>query len=400
MVSNTQMNSANVNFTGNAIKYLNNEPVIEKKSSIFTDAKDAAASVPMGAALMGGMKSFGDRKKLFRFSEASKLKGQNASGVIKGLQNTFAEIAAEGKNIKKIKPSELFTKNGIKSTFNNFETVNQKLNPMFYNTTGKPAGKIASKISKIVEPVANSTLGKAVKLPQFSNLCKRTGAGFMAVIDGAMELFTEVVPAFSKGGIGEGVKQLGKSTAKVGASTAGFVLGEAGGQVAGAAIGTAICPGIGTAIGGFIGGLFGGMFASSVAGNVVKNVTGETFSEAQAKKDTQTQALEISQDQNSVNELKQATLEKLAIKEQTGTLNEDDVIMAQALASMGTTAASTTNSPSFGSLTAPVSNTQTATTPTTQTNTATTVAPVDPATISIDPSIYNVPTDVRQKMGI
>lgn len=392
MVSNIQMNNANVNFTSNAIKYLNNEPVVEKKSSIFTDAKDAGASVPMGVAFMSGMKSFGDRKKVLRFSDASKLKGQNAPGVIKGFQNTFSEIAAEGKNIKKLKPTELFSKNGIKATFNDFEAVNQKLNPMFYNTTGKKAGKI----SKFVEPLVNSKLGKAIKLPQFSNLCKRTGAGFMAVIDGAMELFTEVVPAFSKGGIGEGSKQLGKSALKVGASTAGFVVGEAGGQVVGAAIGTAICPGIGTAIGGFIGGLFGGMFASSVAGNVVKSVTGETFSETQAKKDAQSQALEISQDQNTVNELKQATLEKLAAKEQAGTLNEDDMIMAQTLASMGANTSSATNSPSFGSLTTP----QGAATSNAQTQTATTVAPVDPATISIDPSIYNVPADVRQKMGI
>lgn len=103
---------------------------------------------------------------------------------------------------------------------------------------------------------------------------KGTGAGWMAVIDGAIETMTQVVPTFQQAGAGAGFKQIAKSGTKVVAGAAGWVAGDAAGRAAGAAIGTLICPGVGTAIGSFVGGFLGGIVGSAIAGKAAKAVTG------------------------------------------------------------------------------------------------------------------------------
>lgn len=107
------------------------------------------------------------------------------------------------------------------------------------------------------------------------------GAGLWAAIGGVTELFN-IVPAFTEGGIGSGIKQIGKSAVKVAGNVAGWFAGEAAGSAAGAVIGTAICPGLGTAAGAIIGGLFGvagGFLGSWAADKVTKAVVGKDESE-------------------------------------------------------------------------------------------------------------------------
>ncbi len=109
----------------------------------------------------------------------------------------------------------------------------------------------------------------------FGQAMGKSGAGWMAVLDGATETFTQVVPTFSQLGAGAGFKQIAKSGTKVAAGAAGWLAGDALGKGIGAAVGTFICPGIGTTIGGFVGGFIGGIVGSCVAGKAAKAITGK-----------------------------------------------------------------------------------------------------------------------------
>ena len=115
---------------------------------------------------------------------------------------------------------------------------------------------------------------KKLRASGFGQAMGKSGAGWMAVMEGGVEMFTQVVPAFQQGGASAGFKQLAKSGTKVAASTGGFLAGDVVGKGIGAAIGTFICPGVGTAIGGFIGGFLGGICGSAVASKVAKKITG------------------------------------------------------------------------------------------------------------------------------
>lgn len=115
------------------------------------------------------------------------------------------------------------------------------------------------------------------------------GAGIWAAISGVTEL-CNIVPAFTQGGIGSGLAQIGKSTVKTAASVGGWFGGEALGASAGAVIGTALCPVIGTAAGAVIGGLVGivgGFIGSWGAGKIAQKIVGkdepELIKERQAK---------------------------------------------------------------------------------------------------------------------
>lgn len=128
-------------------------------------------------------------------------------------------------------------------------------------------------IGKILDKIPGYTKLRSTGIGQAMG---KSGAGWMAVMEGGMELVTNVVPTFQTLGAGAGFKQLGKSTVKVAAGAAGWVAGDAVGKGIGAAIGTAICPGIGTAIGTFVGGFLGGILGSAVAGKAAKAITGKS----------------------------------------------------------------------------------------------------------------------------
>ena len=104
----------------------------------------------------------------------------------------------------------------------------------------------------------------AVKHPVFGkcvNAFNKYGGSSVALMEGISETLTNVVPTFQELGFKAGMKQVGKSVAKVGAATVGWVAGSAAGTAVGSAIGTAI----GTAIGGPVG---------AVAGNLLGKVVG------------------------------------------------------------------------------------------------------------------------------
>ena len=92
----------------------------------------------------------------------------------------------------------------------------------------------------------------------------------------------EIAKTYSKLGAGKGTKQLAKSTAVAGASTAGFVLGAKAGGILGAKIGTAVGAwfgGIGTVPGAIIGSIVGigcGLLGSWGARQIAKAAVGPT----------------------------------------------------------------------------------------------------------------------------
>ena len=170
--------------------------------------------------------------------------------------------------------------------------------------------------------VANETrlpfgLGKAMdKIPGYARLREtgfgkamgRSGAGFMAVIDGAIKTFTEVIPTFQKLGFSAGMTQIAKSSTEVGLGAIGWLAGDAAGMAIGAAIGTAICPGVGTAIGGFLGRFVIGAVGGATASKLSKVITGKSELEKAQDKQNEQLAKTIEQDANAKLNLAQQTL--------------------------------------------------------------------------------------------
>lgn len=160
-------------------------------------------------------------------------------------------------------------------------------------------------------------------------IMKKGGAGPWAVLQGGMELFTQVIPSFTKLGFGSGLKQLFKSTVKTAASVAGWVGGEMVGTSIGAAVGTVLCPipVVGTALGAIVGGaigLAGGLAGSWLAGKVADKVVGKNELELDEERKTQQQAQTAAQNPEEL----QAAVVKAAQKLQTEGLTSDDAKVA------------------------------------------------------------------------
>ncbi len=219
----------------------------------------------------------------------------------------------------------------IKNTINNVNAASP------YKTRGQAMTAAKEQVSAKFKDVFKKSvavdpkrgfIGKALdKIPGYKALRgsgfgqmmgqKGTGAGWMAVFDGLMETFTQVVPTFQQLGAEAGFKQLGKSGAKVLGGTVGWVAGDAIGRGAGAAIGTLICPGVGTAIGSFVGGFLGGILGSAAAGKAVKAVTGKS----ELEKNAEAQMAQTTQ------QLEADPQTKLALAQQT--IQQADQILAQ-----------------------------------------------------------------------
>ena len=147
---------------------------------------------------------------------------------------------------------------------------------------------------------AKASAGAAKAVGSFSlmntakDALKSGGFKGMAAIEGVIETFTEVIPAFQLG-TDKGIKQVGKSAVTVAGSAAGWCagayVGGAVGAKVGAAVGTAICPGVGTAVGAAIG-LVGGLIGSWLGHKAAKAVVGKSEVEKaqeQAQEQAQTQ---------------------------------------------------------------------------------------------------------------
>ena len=206
--------------------------------------------------------------------------------------------------------------------------------------------------SKIYNAIKSTELGSKIlsKGSDFLKIAKKGGMIFDLAIEGTMQIFSEIIPAFKNGGVESGVKQIGKSGAQVAASVGGWAVGAKAGAAAGAAVGS-IFPGAGTVIGGAIGGILGGLLGSSLFSGIAKKITGKSENEIIQEEQAQQQAELIANDSTSMQELQNAVIQNIQLDLQDGQLSEDSQKMLEYI---DTTSISTTDdndSTSFGSLT-------------------------------------------------
>lgn len=181
--------------------------------------------------------------------------------------------------------------------------------------TGKSAAEVAEKkVGKLTERAATAakevteTSTKALTLGGKVAKFFKGNALFFA-IEGAVELFSEVIPAFSKLGSDKGVKQVGKSSVKI----AGSVGGWAAGAAAGAAIGS-VLPIAGTAIGAVVGGLLSvvcGTIGSSIGTKAAKAVVGKSEMELAKEEEANKNANLALNDSNQMQNILAAAEQKL-----------------------------------------------------------------------------------------
>ncbi len=213
----------------------------------------------------------------------------------------------------------------------------------------KLTAKALDKISAVTEQSSTKALtvaantGKAAgKLGKFGKFIKTSGAGFMLVLSGISEAFTEVIPTFKELGKEKGMKQIGKSAVRVVGDTAGYIAGAAAGKLAGAAIGAkigavagSVVPGIGNVIGAGVG-LVCGLLGSFIAGKITKKITGPSEREIAKQQQQQETTQQIINDKESLDALKAAAALKIQEEaEANGKLSEDSLIALEALENMG-----------------------------------------------------------------
>ena len=161
--------------------------------------------------------------------------------------------------------------------------------------------------------IKNTSVMKSFSQTSLGTFIHRSGGPLFAIIECAVEGFSEVIPAFKQGGLIAGVKQIGKSAVKVAASMSGYMLGEAvGAQLLGAAIGAAFGP-IGAWVGRFVGGVVGGTLVSLPSIKLAKAITGKTEREKIQQKEIQEEAKQI---QRSPEALKQLAARNLQLAQQ------------------------------------------------------------------------------------
>ncbi len=194
-------------------------------------------------------------------------------------------------------------------------------------------GKIGGKIKPVFEKVGGSKVGKAFKAvgnSKVGKVFKKSGAGFMLVFSGISETLTEVIPTFKELGKEKGMKQAGKSALKVVGDTVGYVAGHAVGKYAGAIIGAkvgtalgSVVPGIGNVVGAAVG-FVGGLLGSFIAGKITKAITGPSEREKAKAEQTKNAVEEIAKDDEAIEQLKQAAIEKIQMEyETTGAISEE-----------------------------------------------------------------------------
>lgn len=256
----------------NIVKYLNNQPINPmSEPSIATQSKFTLLLLPIvggiaGASALKNNGLIGEAAKAFEEQrKAGLVNGWNLKETVKNVNSRYNYSRAD------------FLKAGKSEVANKFKDVLKK--QVVVDTNRGFWGRLIDRVPGY----------KALRQSGFGQLMSNKGtcAGWTAVLDGAIETLTEVVPTFQKVGAEAGFKQIAKSGTKVIAGTVGWVAGDVAGRATGAAIGTLICPGIGTAIGSFIGGFIGGALGSSIAMEGARKITGKSelqkFNEQQIK---------------------------------------------------------------------------------------------------------------------
>lgn len=194
--------------------------------------------------------------------------GQNGQEAVKLYQS--AKEAAE--KASKMNPAE------AKELLKTADESLAKANALAHGQIkAKGFGKIIEILGKFtgVSKASEAIKDFATQSPLVAKMLKYgKGNGLFVGITGAMELFTQVMPAFGLG-IDKGISQLVKSTVKTAASVGGWSAGAA----LGGAIGTMICPGAGSLVGGAIGallGVVGGSIGAWAAEKVAEDITGKS----------------------------------------------------------------------------------------------------------------------------
>ena len=164
-------------------------------------------------------------------------------------------------------------------TLNHANVNNGKLPKLWSWIRGKKVASVGSRM-KETKVIGES----ASKLLNFNNMTFRKAfersGGKLGLAFGALELLLnmgKIKTAFEKDNK-TGMKQLGQTTVKAAANTAGWMLGETaaiwGFAKVGATIGTALGPGIGTAIGAIVG-MVGGSIGALLFNKGAKAIVGD-----------------------------------------------------------------------------------------------------------------------------
>lgn len=184
--------------------------------------------------------------------KAIKEKGALAKDLYKeaidGLKNIGVDVTTEeGKKLIGKEMIEIAAKKGVDITKSVGKEALEKAGKEVVEEGGK----------KILKEVGENTVkqGAASLFKGFAKKIPLIGT----VITAAFEV-PNIINAFKEGGVGEGVKQIGRSAVSV--------AGDLGGMALGATIGSAIFPPIGTIVGGIIGSLVAGQ-ATDVVNNTV-----------------------------------------------------------------------------------------------------------------------------------
>ena len=360
----TGISNVNTIYAQDALKYINGLEV--SSSNIVDDVTGAFSGVPIFGVMNGTMYAGGRIINGFSKSNASGFFGKAASGVgniwtsTKDIWTVLdnpnpTKVFKDANSVKNagtnfdaavglkdlVKSGKIAEAKNIANTANSVddivkgvanattkevveETAKKGLWATFKSSVGgafkkagtfissSPVGKWVTKNIGGISLGGGKTVGSLASkgTSWFSKAFKKTGAMFNLVLEGGMALFGQVVPAFKNGGFGEGMKQLGKSTVKVGASTAGFVLGATAGKSIGATIGGAIgsaVPVIGTAIGAFVGGLVGdivgGVIGSAITNKVTNKIMGKDYTDKVTDEQVTAQAAMVSADSSAMSEL-------------------------------------------------------------------------------------------------
>lgn len=252
-----------LNDVENLIKFTNGEPIVDYENVEPTILESAVGTLPF-AGIMGGFQGIGALKNNgLSGQELENFKTARKAGTAKGWN--FSETI---KNVKKQYP---YTRGQAVNAGRDF--LNREYGDFFKSRTTPNEARLPFGMGKLMDKIPGYA---RLRETGFGKAMGRSGAGFMAVMDGTIKTFTDVVPAFQQLGFKSGMKQIAKTGTEVGVGAVGWLAGDALGMSVGAAIGTAICPGVGTAIGGFLGRFIGGAIGGAVAAKTAKAITGKS----------------------------------------------------------------------------------------------------------------------------
>ena len=322
-------------------KYVNNEALTQAPDTFTSTAKRGASSallferLPFAFLLKRNKKLNGKfiNNEMKALGETNKQALQNLFGGKDKLSKRIADFIRTSNQSNR---DYVDLRSNVKAQYK-LDKLKEKLAK---NPASEKLKSAVSKATEKAEATASKTGAKAVeagikngsKLGKFGKFIKSSGAGIMLVFSGITEVLTEVVPTFKELGAEKGLKQLGKSAIKVAGDTAGFIAGQQVGVAAGTAIGTAIFPGVGTAIGAAVG-FVGGLLGSFVAGKITKAITGPSEREIAKEEQYNQAAEEIANDNNQLQELKDAASLKIQQEAELngGQLSEDALIALETL---------------------------------------------------------------------